>query len=82
LLDGALADLERLHLRPLLAACRQVLARIDRADGDADGAALHSARAAQLLDEIREEAGTDDPFRRTDLRALRIEIASHSGEAA
>jgi serine/threonine protein kinase/tetratricopeptide (TPR) repeat protein len=77
-LQSALTDLERLELRPLLAKCRQLLGRIDRAGGDVDQAVRHYAQARRLLEEIRDEAGADDPFRRADLRSIRAEVASAS----
>jgi serine/threonine protein kinase/Tfp pilus assembly protein PilF len=74
--QSELTNLERSQLRPLLARCRLLLGRIDRAEGDADGAARHYAQAKRLLDEIREEGGADDPFRRQDLRSLYAEVSA------
>jgi tetratricopeptide (TPR) repeat protein len=75
-LQSALTDLERLELRPLIAKCRQLLGRIDRAGGDADGAARHYERARRALDEIRKEAGEEDPFLRQDLQSIYAEVSS------
>jgi len=74
-LRGALSDLERAELRVLLADCHALLARIDQAGGDADGAARHRKQGRRFLDEIREEAGGDDPFRRQDLESIAAAVS-------
>jgi serine/threonine protein kinase/tetratricopeptide (TPR) repeat protein len=73
-LQSALTDLERSRLRPALVRCRLLLARVDRADGDAEAAARHEAQARGILDEIRDEAGDETPFRRSDLQSLRAQV--------
>jgi tetratricopeptide (TPR) repeat protein len=78
-LNGALTELERSELRPLLAKCRQLLGRIERADGNASGAARHYDRVRGLLKEIREEAGDEDPFRRQDLQSILVEAGAATG---
>lgn len=80
LLQSELTNLERSQLRPLLARCRMLLGRIDLAGGDADGASRHLAQAKRVLDEIREESGEDDPFRREDLRSLYAFVSAPSGD--
>jgi serine/threonine protein kinase/tetratricopeptide (TPR) repeat protein len=78
--QGELTNLERSKLRPLLARCRLLLGRIDRVEGDEDGADRHYAQAERLLEEIREEGGEDDPFRREDLRSLYSEVSAVSAD--
>ena len=75
-LNGALTELERMELRPLLAKCRQLLGRIERTDGNPSVAARHYDRARGLLDEIREEAGDDGPFRRQGLQSILAEVGA------
>jgi tetratricopeptide (TPR) repeat protein len=74
-LRGSLSDLERGELRLLLADCHALLARIEQAGGDADGAARHRRQGRRILDEIREEAGDEDPFRRQDLQAIEAAVS-------
>jgi tetratricopeptide (TPR) repeat protein len=75
-LNGALTELERSELRPLLAKCRQLLGQIERDDGNLNGAARHYDRARGLLEEIRVEAGDEDPFRRQDLQSILVEAGA------
>jgi tetratricopeptide (TPR) repeat protein len=79
--QSELTNLERSQLRPLLARCRLLLGRIDRAEGDADSASRHHAQAKRVLDEIREEGGEDDPYRRADLRSLHAEVSAALGDS-
>jgi hypothetical protein len=59
----------------LLAQCRYLFGRVDQAAGDAAGASRHYAQARRILEEIREEAGEDDPLRRQDLQAIYAQTA-------
>jgi len=75
-LRGALNDLERLQLRILLVECRHLLGRIDQAAGDAAGAARHHTQARRILEEIRDEAGDEDPLRRNDLQTVYADLTA------
>jgi serine/threonine protein kinase/Tfp pilus assembly protein PilF len=77
---AALTDLERSQLRLLLARCRQLLGRIEVADGNPESAARHHAQARRILDEIRDEAGDEDPFRRRDLESMAAELGAAGGD--
>jgi len=69
-LESALTIVERSQMRALLARCRYLLGRVDQASGNDESAARHYAQARRILDEIREEAGEDDPLLRQDLRSI------------
>jgi hypothetical protein len=73
-LRGALTELERSSLRPLLAECHRLLALVDAESGD-----QHRSQARRLLDEIREEAGEEDPFRRRDLSSIDEQVGDTLG---
>ena len=81
-LEQTLNDLERSELRPLLAEAHRLLGRIERAEGDAAGAAREFAAAFKKLEEIRQEAGDDGPLQRVDLRSIQDEVGAARRTAA
>jgi serine/threonine protein kinase/Tfp pilus assembly protein PilF len=69
-LEEALRSSERLGLRVLQARSHALLARALTKAGDTAGAQLHSEQARQLLQQIRQEVGTDAFFKRSDLASV------------
>ena len=80
-LESALTIVERSQMRVLLAQCRYLFGRVDQAAGDAAGASRHYAQARRILEEIREEAGEDDPLRRQDLQAIYAQAGEPAAES-
>ena len=69
-LELALTTVERSRMRVLIARSRALLGRVERASGNTEAASRHFAQVRRILEEIREEAGDDDPLRRQDLRSI------------
>lgn len=70
----AVGNAERLGLRLLEARAYHLLANAVRAGGGApDEATRYADRARRLLAEVRDELGSDDLFKRTDLQAIQTE---------
>jgi tetratricopeptide (TPR) repeat protein len=69
-LQDALRTSERFGLRVLQARSHALLARALNEAGDAAGAQLHSEQARQLLQQIRQETGTDAVLKRSDLASV------------
>ena len=67
----AVGRAERFGLRLFVAQAYHLLANAIRASGGApDEATRHADRARRLLAEVRDELGSDDLFKRTDLQAI------------
>ena len=70
LLRSTLRTSERLELRVLQIRCNYLLGLTSQSSGDEDAAGRSFSRAARLLDEVRAEAGEDDPLQRQDLQRI------------
>jgi len=78
-LQDALRTSERLGARPLIALCHYQLALADIAESNGQSATRHYAQAARTLEEIRTEAGDDDPLLRDDLRRIYDAVTGTAG---
>lgn len=78
-LRRALREAENMGANPLVAEAHHLLAEIFRATGNADDAKRHSDKAAEILDEIREEAGSDALLRRADLNPIAANLPAIRG---
>jgi len=76
-LRRALREAENMGAGPLVAQSHHLLAEALREQGNDADAARHADRAAQVVDEIRSEAGSDGPLQRADLEP--VAQASGSG---
>jgi len=72
---STLSTSERLNLRVLLARAYYLLGRSDQTENDEQSATRNFAQATRLLDEVRSEAGEEDPFLRQDLQAIYAEVS-------
>jgi len=70
LLRRALRDAENMGANALVAQSHHLLAEALRDQGNEADAERHADKAAQILDEIRQEADSDGPLRRADLRPV------------
>ncbi|MCK5375922.1 MAG: tetratricopeptide repeat protein, partial [Acidobacteria bacterium] len=69
-LRRVLRDAENMGAAALVAQSHHLLAEALRDQGNEADAERHADKAAQILDEIRQEAGSDGPLRRADLRPV------------
>jgi eukaryotic-like serine/threonine-protein kinase len=74
-LKQILARSEKLGMQPLAARSHALLAQALRASGGQAAAARHASEARRILDTIRKEAGSGDPLKRADLRAIYTETS-------
>ena len=70
LLRRTLGDAENMGASPLVAQSHHLLAEALRRQGNEADAARQTEKAAQILDEIQQEAGSDGPLKRADLSPI------------
>jgi len=78
-LRRALREAENMGASPLVAESHHLLAEALRSAGNDEDAERQAEKAVQILDEIREEAGSDDLLRRTDLSPIAGNLAAIRG---
>lgn len=81
-LEKSLREAARSGLRVHIARIRYLLGERYRLEGSEAESRRHYREAARVLDEIREEAGTEDVLKRADLGPLYRESVSRSASAA
>jgi eukaryotic-like serine/threonine-protein kinase len=69
-LERAISQSEKLGLRSLLARSRYLMATVLRLAGKQSDASIQVRQARDLLDEIRQESGSDDVLKRRDLNSI------------
>ena len=77
-LEPALRNSEDLGSRILLVKCHYLLATVLRASGKEAEAVRHYAEVRRILEEIRQEARSDEVMKRSDLGPIYIESARSS----